>query len=138
MYIGNVMLLVLNLPLVGLWARLCLIPYRVLGPIILGVVFVGAYSIRNSMFDVWTAILFGLIGFLMKKKAWPVAPLILGFILGPMLEQHFRASLQGSGGSLTVFFEHPISLVFIVLGVVLVVMSRKLWSAVEKKEAGAK
>jgi putative tricarboxylic transport membrane protein len=136
MYIGNVMLLVLNLPLVGLWARLCLIPYRILGPIVLGVVFVGAFSIRNSMFDVWTAILFGLLGFLMKKKNWPVSPLILGFILGPLLEQHFRASLQGSGGSLMVFIQQPISALFITLGVVLIVMSRTLWSAVEKKEAG--
>ncbi len=135
MYIGNVMLLILNLPLVGIWARLCLIPYRILGPVILGVVFIGAYSIRNSMFDVWTAILFGLIGFLMKKKSWPVAPLILGFILGPLLEQHFRASLQGSGGSLRVFIEQPISAGFIVVGVVLMVMSRRLWSAVEKQEA---
>ena len=135
MYIGNVMLLILNLPLVGIWARLCLVPYRILGPVILGVVFIGAYSIRNSMFDVWTAILFGLIGFLMKKRDWPVAPLILGFILGPMLEQHLRASLQGSGGSLRVFIEQPISAGFIVLGVVLVVMSRRLWSAVEKQEA---
>jgi putative tricarboxylic transport membrane protein len=138
MYIGNVMLLVLNLPLVGVWARLCLVPYRILGPVILGVVFVGAYSIRNSMFDVWTAILFGLVGFLMKKKNWPVAPLILGFILGPLLEQHFRASLQGSGGSLRVFIEQPISAVFIALGVVLMVTSRKLWSAVEKQEVDSK
>ena len=135
MYIGNVMLLILNLPLVGIWARLCLVPYRILGPVILGVVFIGAYSIRNSMFDVWTAILFGLIGFLMKRRDWPVAPLILGFILGPMLEQHLRASLQGSGGSLRVFIEQPISAGFIVLGVVLVVMSRRLWSAVGKQEA---
>jgi putative tricarboxylic transport membrane protein len=135
MYIGNVMLLILNLPLVGIWARLCLIPYRILGPIILGVVFVGAYGIRNSMFDVWTAIIFGLIGFLMKKNNWPVAPLILGFILGPLLEQHFRASLQGSGGSLRVFIEQPISAGLIGLGVVLMVMSRRLWSAVEKQGA---
>jgi putative tricarboxylic transport membrane protein len=135
MYIGNVMLLILNLPLVGIWARLCLIPYRILGPVILGVVFVGAYGIRNSMFDVWTAILFGLIGFLMKKSNWPIAPLILGFILGPLLEQHFRASLQGSGGSLTVFIEQPISAGLISLGVVLMVMSRRLWAAVEKPES---
>jgi len=67
MYIGNVMLLILNLPLVGLWARLCLIPYRIIGPIVLGAVMVGAYSIRNSMFDVWSAILFGLAGYVMKN-----------------------------------------------------------------------
>jgi putative tricarboxylic transport membrane protein len=136
MYIGNVMLLVLNLPLVGLWARLCLIPYRILGPIVLGAVIMGAYSMRNSMFDVWTAILFGLVGYVMKKKLWPVAPVILGFILGPLLEQHFRASLQGSGGSMLIFMQRPICAVFIVLGVVLIVMSQKLTSKVPIKEEG--
>jgi putative tricarboxylic transport membrane protein len=134
MYIGNAMLLILNLPLVGIWARLCLIPYRILGPVILGVVFVGAYSIRNNMFDVWTAIIFGLIGFLMKSRSWPVVPLILGFILGPMLEQNFRASLQTSGGSLTIFLERPIAAVFIASAFVLIYMSRKLWSAVSQKK----
>jgi len=130
MYIGNVMLLILNLPLIGLWARLCLIPYRILGPIILGTVMVGAYSIRNSMFDVWTSIIFGLVGFVMKKKGWPIAPLILGFILGPLLEQNFRASLQMSGTSMLIFLQRPICAVFIVLGVVLILMSRKLYSKV--------
>ena len=134
MYIGNVMLLVLNLPLVGLWARLCLVPYRILGPVVLGAVIVGAYSMRNSMFDVWSAILFGLVGYVMKKKGWPVAPVILGFILGPLLEQHFRASLQGSGGSMLIFLQRPICAVFIVLGVILVVMSRRLTSKVAIQE----
>jgi putative tricarboxylic transport membrane protein len=134
MYIGNVMLLVLNLPLVGLWARLCLVPYRILGPVVLGAVIVGAYSMRNSMFDVWSAIFFGLVGYVMKKKLWPVAPVILGFILGPLLEQHFRASLQGSGGSMLIFVQRPICAAFIVLGAVLIVMSRKLTSKVPIKE----
>ena len=83
MYIGNVMLLILNLPLVGLWARLCLIPYRIIGPIVLGAVMVGAYSIRNSMFDVWSAILFGLAGYVMKKRGWPIAPAHPGVYPGP-------------------------------------------------------
>ena len=87
MYIGNVLLLVLNLPLVGLWARISLIPYRVLGPIVLAICLVGAYSPRNTLFDVWVALAFGVIGFAMKKANWPLAPLILGFIL----RQHVRA-----------------------------------------------
>ena len=135
MYIGNVMLLILNLPLVGLWGRLCLIPYRILGPIILGVVIVGAYSIRNSMFDVWTSFIFGLAGYLMKKRGWPIAPLILGFILGPLVEQHFRSSLQISDGSILIFMQRPICTVFIVMGVVLILMSQKLLSKVFKQEA---
>jgi putative tricarboxylic transport membrane protein len=135
MYIGNVMLLILNLPLVGLWARLCLIPYRIIGPIILGAVFVGAYSIRNSMFDIWTAIIFGLVGYVMKKRDWPIAPVILGFILGPLLEQHFRSSVQGAGGSLLIFIQRPICAVFILLGIVLILMTQKLWLRVSKQEA---
>ncbi len=134
MYIGNVMLLVLNLPLVGLWARLCLVPYRILGPVVLGAVVMGAYAIRNSMFDVWAAMFFGLLGYVMKKKGWPAGPMILGFILGPMLEQHFRASLQGSGGSFLIFLQRPICATFMVLGLILMVMSRRLTSKVPLKE----
>jgi putative tricarboxylic transport membrane protein len=97
---------------------------------------VGAYSIRNSMFDVWTSIIFGLAGYVMKKKGWPIAPLILGFILGPLMEQHFRASLQGSGNSMLIFMQRPICAVFIVLGVVLILMSRKLYSKVSTQVEG--
>ena len=117
MYIGNVMLLVLNLPLVGLWARLCLIPYKFLGPSIIAICFVGAYSVRNSMFDVWVTIAFGTLGYVMKKRAWPAAPLILGFILGPMTEQALRQSLQMSRGSMSVFTSSPLAMGLIVAGV---------------------
>ena len=117
MYIGNVMLLVLNLPLVGLWAKLCLVPYRFLGPCIIAICFVGAYSVRNSMFDVWVTVAFGTLGYLMKKRAWPAAPLILGFILGPMTEQSLRQSLQLSRGSMSVFLDSPIAMTLLVVGV---------------------
>ena len=128
MYLGNVMLLILNLPLVGLWARLCLIPYRILAPLILGICFVGAYSLRNNMFDVWTSLFFGVLGLLMRKRNWPIPPLILGVILGDMFEQNLRASLQLSAGSLTIFFQRPIALTFVVLSVISVLVSRKLWA----------
>jgi putative tricarboxylic transport membrane protein len=123
MYIGNVMLLIFNLPLVGLWARISLIPYRILGPVILGISFIGAYSLRNNMFDVWTTVFFGLIGFAMKKRGWPLPPLILGFILGPMLETELRASLQLSDGSLSIFFTRPITLGFVILAAAISAMS---------------
>ena len=126
MYIGNVILLVLNLPLVGLWARLCLVPYRILGPLILGICFVGAFSIRNSMFDVWTCILFGLIGYAMKMRGWSAAPLILGFILGPMFEQNLRASIGMSGGSILIFFIRPIAATFIGLTILSLLLSYRL------------
>jgi putative tricarboxylic transport membrane protein len=129
MYIGNVMLLILNLPLVGLWARLCLIPYRYIGPFILGVIFVGAYSIRNSMFDVYAAIIFGIVGFVMKSRNYPIVPLVLGFILGPMLEQHFRSTLQLSGGSIGILFERPIVVGFLVAAIISIVISIKFKSS---------
>ena len=86
------------------------------------------------MFDVWSAIIFGLAGYVMKKRGWPIAPLILGFILGPLMEQHFRASIQGSGGSPLIFLERPVCAVFIVLGVLLILMSRRLYSKVTPSE----
>ena len=117
MYLGNIMLLVLNLPLVGLWAKLCLLPYRLLAPSIIAVSFVGAYSVRNSMFDVWVTVAFGTLGYLMKKRDWPSAPFILGFLLGPMTEQALRQSLQLSRGSLGVFVASPIAASLIVAAV---------------------
>ena len=126
MYIGNVLLLILNLPLVGLWARISLIPYKVLGPIILAVCFVGAYSPRNTMFDVWVALIFGVVGFVMKKKQWPLAPLVLGFILGDMFEGALRQSLSMSGGSLFIFFNRPVASVLIGCTVIFGVLTVKV------------
>ncbi len=117
MYIGNVMLLVLNLPLVGVWARISLLPYWVICPLVLGVCFVGTYSLRNTMFDVWITIIFGMVGYVMKRWDWPIPPLILGIILGPMFEQHLRSSLQMSDGSIGIFFTRPISAMLIGLAV---------------------
>jgi putative tricarboxylic transport membrane protein len=132
MYIGNVILLILNLPLVGLWARICLVPYRVLGPLILGTCFIGTYSVRNSIFDVGTCIFFGLLGYAMKKRNWPVVPLILGFLLGDMFEQNLRASLQISRGSIGIFFTRPIVAGFIVLAAFMVIISRRFLVASER------
>jgi putative tricarboxylic transport membrane protein len=132
MYVGNVILLVLNLPLVGLWARISLLPFKVLAPIILSVCFVGAYSPRNTMFDVWIALLFGVLGFIMKKRQWPLAPLILGFILGDMFEGALRQSLSISGGSPMIFFTRPIPLFFIAATVVSLVLLTKVLRRVPK------
>jgi len=131
MYVGNVMLLILNLPLVGLWARISLIPYKYLGPTILGICVVGAYSPRNTMFDVWIALGSGVLGYFMRKRGWPLAPLILGFILGSMLEQSFRQSL--SMGGPMIFFGRPLSVGFIIAAFVLVVVSVKLLRRVPKQ-----
>jgi putative tricarboxylic transport membrane protein len=123
MYIGNVMLLVLNLPLVGVWAKISTLPYKYLGPIILGICVAGAYAPRNTLFDVWVAFGAGVLGYLMKKNEWPQAALMLGFILGPMLELSFRQSL--SMGGPTVFFARPIAVAFLVLAIVVLVISIK-------------
>jgi len=128
MYVGNVMLLVLNLPLVGVWARLCKIPYKYIGPTILAICVVGAYSPRNAMFDVWVALGAGIAGYVMRKTDSPVAPFILGFILGPMLEQALRQSL--SMGGPTIFLHRPIFIAFIGLTLLITFVSLKYFRRV--------
>jgi putative tricarboxylic transport membrane protein len=126
MYIGNAILVILNLPLIGLWAKITLVPYRILGPCVLAIVVVGGYSLRNSMFDVWVTVAFGLVGYLMRKYEWPVAPLIIGMILGPLLERNLRAALQMSDGSPTILIERPISAVLLGMTVCIIFVSRWL------------
>jgi putative tricarboxylic transport membrane protein len=134
MYIGNVMLLILNLPLVGLWARISLIPYKFLGPIILAICVIAAYSSRNTMFDVWVALAFGILGYVMRKKQWPIAPLILGFILGDLFEGALRQSLSiSSSGSPIIFFQRPIALIFILLTVIMVILTLKFLKRIPKE-----
>jgi len=119
MLIANTVLLVLNLPLVSFWAQLSKVPYKILGPIILCVCFIGAFSTRSSMFDVGVALIFGLLSFYMRLFKWPASPLILGFLLGPMLEQSSRQSLEVSN-SLSSFIQRPILLFFIACTFILI------------------
>lgn len=113
MYIGNVMLLILNLPLIPLWVQVLKVPYRILFPLILLFCIVGSYSLNNSTFDVIVMMIFGLLGYLFKKFDFEGAPLILAFVLGPMFETNLRQSLLLSKGSFMIFFSRPISAVFI-------------------------
>ena len=113
MYIGNVMLLILNLPLIPLWVQVLKIPYRILFPLILLFCIVGSYSLNNSTFDVIVMMIFGLLGYLFKKFEFEAAPLILAFVLGPMFETNLRQSLLLSKGSFLIFVNRPISAVFI-------------------------
>jgi putative tricarboxylic transport membrane protein len=119
MYLGNVMLLILNLPLIGLWVRLLRIQYAVLFPIILFVALIGAYVINGSVVDLYLMLFFGVIGYLMRKFEYEPAPLILAFVLTNILEDSLRQSLIISGGSPDIFFTRPISLTFLFLSVVL-------------------
>jgi putative tricarboxylic transport membrane protein len=113
MYIGNVMLLVLNLPLVPLFAQVLRIPAYALYPIILGVSMVGVYSASGSMFDLGLLMVFGLLGYLMRKLDYPAAPLILGLALGAGMERALRQSLMMSQGSLSILVSRPISAVLL-------------------------
>ena len=108
MVISNGILLVMSLPLIGMWARISLIPYRILGPIVLGICIIGAYAPRNTLFDVGIAIVFGIVGYIMRRLDWPMAPLILGFLMGRLFEESLRQSLSISDGSLSIFFSRPI------------------------------
>ncbi len=126
MYIGNAMLLILNLPLVGLWVRIALIPFPILGPLIVLFSVIGAYSVRYLVFDVWVALLFGVIGYLMRKFGFPMAPMVLATVLAQMLETNLKQSLAISHGSYAIFFTRPISVVFMLLG--LAVIFRGVWS----------
>jgi putative tricarboxylic transport membrane protein len=141
MYVGNVMLLVLNLPLVGFWASMLKIPYRILAPIVLVFCFIGAYTIRDNMFDVWVAVAFGFIGYAMQRGRYPVAPVVLGLILAPMMEDALRQSLSISRGDPSIFFTRPISAVLLLLCLLSVVgafaMRRRQSKAVQVLVEGA-
>ena len=110
MWIGNLMLLLLNLPLIGLWVRLLTVPYRYLYPAILLFCCIGVYSLNNNVFDVALAVFFGLLGYLFIKLGCEPAPLLLAFVLGPQMEEHLRRALLLSRGDWTTFIERPISL----------------------------
>jgi putative tricarboxylic transport membrane protein len=109
MYLGNIMLLVLNLPLIGLWVKLLKVPYPILFPLILLFCLIGAYTASNKIVDLYIMILFGFMGYLLRKYRYEAAPLILAFVLGPMLEDALRQSLIISEGSAKIFLIRPIS-----------------------------
>jgi len=112
--LGNVMLLILNLPLVGLWAKLLEIRYQYLYPGILLFCILGAYSLNQSVFDVGVMVAFGVLGYIFRKLDWPLAPTVLALILGPMMERALRTSLEMSGGDLSILFTRPISAVLLI------------------------
>jgi putative tricarboxylic transport membrane protein len=119
MYIGNIMLLVLNLPLIGLWVKLLKIPYSVLFPMILLFCIIGAYSTASNYGDVFVMIAFGVVGYLMRKFEYEPIPMIFAFILTPLIERSFRQALIFSHGSLGIFFRPPIAFIFMSLSIIL-------------------
>ncbi|MFC1815722.1 tripartite tricarboxylate transporter permease [Thermodesulfobacteriota bacterium] len=123
MYIGNVMLLVLNLPLIPLWVRILKIPHILLNILILIFCIVGSYSLNHQVADIYLLIICGVVGFLSKKLGYEPAPLILGFILGPKIEISLRQSLILSSGSFSIFFTRPISVVFLSVTLLIVIIA---------------
>jgi putative tricarboxylic transport membrane protein len=122
MWIGNAMLVILNLPLIGLWVALLKVPYRMLFPAIMAFSCIGIYSVNNSAFEVYLAAIFGVIGIIWMKLEMPPAPMLLGFVLGPLMEENLRRALLISRGDPTVFFTRPISLGFMIATALIIVI----------------
>lgn len=122
-FVGNVLLLVLNLPLVGLWAKILEIPYQYICVGTLLFCIIGAYSINQSAFEVWSMLLFGVIGYGLRKIDFPIAPAILGLILGPQLEKSLRTSLEMSGGDFSIFLTRPVTCGLLIVAVLIVSVS---------------
>jgi putative tricarboxylic transport membrane protein len=135
MYIGNIMLLILNLPLIGLWVQVLKVPYPFLMPLIILFCLIGAYTLSNSIMDVFFMLFFGMIGYVFKKLRYEPAPMILAFVLGPMLEYHLKQSLMLSKGSFQIFFTRPISSACLIIAIVLLVLP--LLPRFRKKRPGA-
>lgn len=123
MYVGNVMLLVLNLPLIPMWVQVLKIPYRILFPLIILFCLIGAYSLNNSTFELFIMGIFGVLGYIFRKYRFEAPPLLLALVLGPTLEIKLRQSLLFSQGSFLIFFTRPISAVAIVLAIILFLTS---------------
>ena len=121
-WIGNVLLIVLNVPLIGIWVRLLRVPFRFMYPCALFFIAIGVYSTSSSLFDVYEALVFGVVGAVLLKLDFPVAPILLGFVLGPLVEENFRRALLLSRGRLWTFVDRPISGVIIGLCVLLLLV----------------
>jgi putative tricarboxylic transport membrane protein len=140
MYIGNVMLLILNIPLIPLFAQILRLPAALLYPIIFGISIVGVYSVSSSLFDVWMVSVFGLLGYIMRKLDYPAAPLILGVVLGDSMERALRQSLMMSQGELSILVSRPISAVMLALTLLILLVplfkSANAWRVKALQENG--
>ncbi|MBI2216743.1 MAG: tripartite tricarboxylate transporter permease [Candidatus Rokubacteria bacterium] len=141
LYVGNVMLLILNLPLIGLWVQLLRVPYRILFPCVLLLTVIGTYSVNHNVFDVWVMIGFGLAGYVVRKLGYELAPLVLAMVLGPLLEQALRQSLIMSSGNPAIFMTRPIAATIVLLAAalaaVLVLRGKRLALAAQPTVEGS-
>ncbi|PJC76113.1 MAG: transporter [Syntrophobacterales bacterium CG_4_8_14_3_um_filter_58_8] len=138
MYIGNVMLLGLNLPLIGFWVRMLKVPYRYLAVVVVVICVIGAYSVNNSTWDVGVMVFFGVVGYLLRKFAFPASPFILAMILGPMLEKTLQQSLIASGGDFLTFLTRPISASLLVAAsfLILTPAAKQIWKKYRSLQGG--
>ena len=138
MYIGNVMLLILNLPLIGIWVQLLRVPYSFMAPLIMVLTLVGVYSVNNNVFDIWVMLVMGVFGYVARKLKFDLGPLLLAFVLGPIMERSLRQALLMSNGDAGVFFTRPIS--GALMGIAIAFVIYNLWAARKKQrdaQAGA-
>ena len=131
-WLGNILLVILNVPMIGVWVRMLRVPYKYLYPAALFFIAVGVYSTKNSLFDVGEVAVFGILGAVFLALDFPISPIVLGYVLGPMLEENFRRSMLLSNGSLGVFLHRPISAAFVSIAALLVIVQvaaylRRLW-----------
>jgi len=128
LYIGNVILLVLNLPLIPLWVKFLKIPYTILMTVVLAVMIVGAYTVSNTVFDVYVMLLFGGIGYVLRKLDFPLAPIVLTLIMGPPMEKSLRQSLEMSQGDLSILVANPISATLLTISAIVLFSPMFTWA----------
>jgi len=133
------MLVIQNMPMIGLWVRLLKVPYKVLMPLIITISAVGVFATDNNIFDMWVMFFFGLVGYVMRKLDYPPAPMVLALVLGPMVEMSLRQSLTIAHGSMSIFFTRPISGTLTVLAILSLFapLLRILWNKYRKGKTAA-
>jgi len=134
-WIGNIVLVILNVPMIGLWVRVLTIPYHILYPAIVMFICIGTYAVNNNVFDVYAVLVFGIAGYILRVLDFQPAPLLLGYVLGPMLEENFRRALLLSRGSMQTFIDRPISMGVLALTAALLVWG--VWSSLRQRPRGA-
>jgi TctA family transporter len=135
-WIGNVILMILNVPLIGVWVKMLAVPYKYLFPSAMFFIAVGVFTTQNSLFHIWEVLAFGIIGAILMVLDFSVAPIMLGFVLGPMMEENFRRALLLSRGDMMVFMQRPISATFVCISLFL--LAAVTWSAWRKRSSVSK
>jgi putative tricarboxylic transport membrane protein len=136
MYIGNVMLLILNVPMISLWVSILRIPHHILLPLILIIAAIGSYSVNNSMLDLYVLVALGVVGYVLRKFDFHLAPMVVGIVLGPLIEKHLREGLFMSQGDISIFYKSPFAItVFIIVFIVMTLnIQRNLYRKLFAKE----